>query len=59
MRSFFLLRLGFRHDEAGEGRLATAGLSLDGPKLKLDYALVKSVTDSSGALHSVDLRIPF
>ena len=54
-----LLRFGFRHDEAGDGRVWTAGLSFDGPRLKVDYAFEKSQDAGHGALHSVDLRVPF
>ena len=59
MRDLFVLRFGYRHDEAGEGRIASAGLGLDGPKLKIDYGVEKATEGSSGALHSVDMRIPF
>ena len=59
MRSLFLFRVGFRHDKAGDGRVITSGLSLDGPRLKVDYAVEKAIEGASGALHSVDMRIPF
>ena len=59
----FLLRLGFRHDEAGDGRIWSAGLSFDGPRLKIDYAFQKGIDagprSGRDALHSVDLRVPF
>lgn len=56
---FLLFRFGYRHDEAGDGRVYTAGLSFDGPRLKIDYAFEKNQDRGHGALHSVDLRVPF
>ena len=36
----------------------TAG-GLQGPRLKLDYAFEKNLKGTDGALHSVDIRLPF
>lgn len=56
---FFIARLGYRLDDLHNQRFATAGFSFNGPRLKLDYALEKNLEGTSGALHSVDLRVPF
>jgi hypothetical protein len=56
---FFLFRLGGRWDEIEGERYATAGLSFNGPKLKVDYAFEKNVARTGGAVHSVDLRTTF
>lgn len=56
---FFLLRMGFKRDELLEQKLWTAGFCFNGPRLKIDYAFEKSEDRASGALHSVDLRLPF
>lgn len=55
----FIFRLGYKYDDLKFQRLWTAGLSFDGPKLKIDYAFEKNQDRTSGALHSVDLRLPF
>lgn len=56
---FFLLRMGFKRDELQDQKLWTAGLSFNGPRLKIDYSFEKSEDRASGALHSVDMRLPF
>ncbi len=56
---YLLVRAGFKRDEWSDQNLWTAGLCFNGPRLKLDYAFEKTSTASSGALHSVDLRLPF
>jgi hypothetical protein len=59
MGEFFLFRLGGRWDEAEGERYVTAGLSFNGPRLKIDYAIEKNVARIGGAVHSVDLRGTF
>jgi hypothetical protein len=54
-----LLRLGYRYDDLADQRVWSAGLAFDGPRLRLDYSVEKSQNSASGALHSVDLRLPF
>jgi len=56
---WFLFRLGFRLDDLRNQRVATAGFGFNGPRLKVDYAIEKNIEGTSGALHSVDMRIPF
>ncbi len=56
---WFMFRLGYRLDDLRQQRVATAGLGFNGPRLKVDYAIEKNLEGTSGALHSVDLRIPF
>lgn len=56
---FFVVRLGYRLDDLRSQRFATGGFSFNGPRLKIDYALEKNIEGTSGALHSVDLRVPF
>jgi hypothetical protein len=54
-----LVRLGYRYDDLAGDRVWTAGIGFDGPRLKMDYAIEKNQTGTPGALHSVDLRLPF
>jgi hypothetical protein len=56
---FALLRIGYRRDEQQDQKVLTAGLGFNGPRLKVDYSFEKQLEGTSGALHSVDLRIPF
>lgn len=56
---WILFRLGFRRDELQDRRVWTTGFAFNGPRLKLDYAFEKNVEGTSGAVHSVDLRVPF
>jgi hypothetical protein len=56
---WFLARFGYRLDDLRNQRFATAGFGFNGPRLKVDYAFEKNIEGSSGALHSVDLRVPF
>jgi len=55
---FFIFRLAHSWEGLeGQNRLG-AGLSFEGPRLKLDYGFQKSLADSE-TMHGVDLRIPF
>lgn len=56
---FALFRIGYKDDAQINRRYWTAGLSFNGPRLKVDYAIEKSQDHASGAMHSVDLRLPF
>ncbi|NJL24729.1 MAG: hypothetical protein HC902_05880 [Calothrix sp. SM1_5_4] len=55
----FMARVGFRRDDLLKRSFWSAGMGFDGPRLKIDYAFEKASEESSGALHSVDLRLPF
>jgi hypothetical protein len=56
---FWVLRAGFRRDDELGESFATLGLGFKGPRLRVDYAFEKDINGGSGALHSVDLRLPF
>jgi len=56
---FFVIRLGYRLDDLRGIRVATGGFGFNGPRLKMDYSVEKNLEGTSGALHSVDLRVPF
>lgn len=56
---WILFRLGYRRDERLDQKVWTTGFEFHGPRLKLDYAFEKTVEGTSGAVHSVDLRVPF
>ena len=56
---FFIVRVGFKRDQLHDQSLWSAGFCFNGPRLKVDYALEKNPEGASGALHSVDLRLPF
>lgn len=59
MNDWFLFRAGFRRDDLRDERFYTAGLGFIGPRLKIDYAFEKNAKGAEGAVHSVDMRIPF
>jgi hypothetical protein len=59
MAGFALFRMGYRLDDQRDQRYITAGVGLDGPRLKLDYTFEKNLAGTAEALHSVDLRLPF
>jgi len=56
---FLVVRMGYRVDDSAHERHATAGIAFNGPRLKLEYSVEKNMEGTSGALHSVDLRLPF
>ena len=56
---FFVLRLGYRYDDLTGQRFWTAGVGFDGPRLKANYSFEKNQDRVSGAMHSVDLVLPF
>lgn len=58
-QEYLLVRMGYKLDQRTDQSIWTAGLCFNGPRLKIDYAFEKSSERSSGALHSVDLRLPF
>ncbi len=55
---FFALRLGSHWDEFRSRHSWTAGLGFRGPRFLLDYSLERH-REGGGAVHSVDLRLPF
>ena len=56
---WILFRAGFQRDELADTRIWSAGFGFNGPRLKVDYAVEKNVKGTGGAVHSVDLRVPF
>ena len=54
-----VLRLGYRYDDLNVQHIWTAGIGFDGPRLKANYSFEKNQEGTSGALHSVDMSIPF
>ncbi|HMN68436.1 MAG TPA: hypothetical protein PKC28_07840 [Bdellovibrionales bacterium] len=56
---YFVVRLGYRHHERMDKTIWSGGFAFNGPRLRFDYALEKDQEGDSGAMHSVDLRIPF
>jgi hypothetical protein len=56
---FMVFRIGYRRDELADSRIYTAGIGFNGPRLRFDYTVEKNAENTSGALHSVDLRVPF
>lgn len=56
---FAIFRTGFRRDDERNQNYLTVGVGFNGPRLKLDYSFEKNLRGSSGALHGVDIRIPF
>ncbi len=56
---FVVARAGYRLDDLRNQRFVTGGFSFNGPRIKVNYAIEKNLEGTSGALHSVDLRVPF
>ncbi|MGE0529562.1 MAG: hypothetical protein AB7P49_21115, partial [Bdellovibrionales bacterium] len=56
---FFIIRLGFKRDELRDEKIWSAGFGFNGPRLRVDYAVQKYQEGDAGALHTVDLRVPF
>lgn len=56
---FAIVRAGYRRDEQADQRFMTLGVGFNGPRIKFDYGYEKNLEGARGALHSVDLRLPF
>lgn len=56
---FFMVRLGVENDGLADRDHYTLGLGFDGPRLKVDYFYRKNSEYNEGALHGVDMRMPF
>lgn len=56
---FLNFHFGGRWEGLADRTLATAGLCFNGPKIKIDYSFEKNVDRTRGAMHSVDIRVPF
>lgn len=55
----FVMRLGYAYDDLKFRHVWTAGVGFDGPRLKANYSFEKNQEGTPGALHSVDLSVPF
>jgi hypothetical protein len=57
---YAVVRLGLDKDDLTGRKFFTAGATFDGPRIKIDY-YYKSNTgaDTAGAMHGVDIRLPF
>lgn len=58
-QDFFVLRTGFEMNNYSERHSLTGGIGFIGPRLKLNYSVAKPLKETNGAMHSVDLRLPF
>ena len=56
---FAVFRAGYRRDDERHQDYVTLGAGFNGPRLKIDYSFEKNVHGTSGALHGVDIRLPF
>lgn len=56
---WLLFRVGYRREELADARFYTAGFGFNGPRLRVDYAFEKNAKGTGGAVHSVDLSVPF
>ncbi len=59
VNEYMLFRMGFRREELTDQRIYTAGLGFNGPRMKIDYGIEKNTKGAEGAVHSVDMRVPF
>jgi hypothetical protein len=56
---FVAFRFGYKYDDLADQRVWAAGIGFEGPRLRFEYAVEKAQEGTSGALHSVDLRMGF
>lgn len=56
---WMLFRGGYKRDELADASFWTTGFGFNGPRLRLDYAFEKNAKGTGGAVHSVDLSVPF
>jgi hypothetical protein len=54
-----MTRVGFERDDVNDRHFYTLGLGFDGPRLKIDYFYKKNTDYADGAMHGVDMRLPF
>ncbi|MGE0764330.1 MAG: hypothetical protein AB7N80_13700 [Bdellovibrionales bacterium] len=59
LTEYGVFRLGFEVDDIQKRNAFTAGIGFLGPRLRANYAFVKPFVETNGAMHSVDLRLPF
>jgi hypothetical protein len=56
---FGVFRLGYQIDDIDKRNSITGGIGFIGPRLRANYSISKPLKDTDGAMHSVDLRLPF
>lgn len=56
---FVSLRVGYDQDFHKNQSFLTTGMSFNGPRFRLDYSYRKQQGEGAGAMHGVDLRVPF
>lgn len=56
---FGLVRFGYELDDIQKRNTATFGIGFNGPRLRANYSISKPLRGTDGAMHSVDMRIPF
>lgn len=59
LSQWLVVRMGLQSDREREIELATAGLGLELPRFRLNYAYQTGITTGLEDVHSVDLGIPF
>lgn len=59
LSNFMVTRIGYDVDTLAKRNVYSLGVGFNGPRLKLDYFYRKDSDYSAGALHGVDLRLPF
>jgi hypothetical protein len=59
LTEFALLRAGYQLDDIAKRNFLTLGGGFNGPRMKINYALVKPIRGTDGAMHSVDILVPF
>lgn len=57
--AFLVTRIGYDKDDLLQRDFYSIGLGFDGPKIKFDYFYRYNPDYSEGAMHGVDLRLPF
>lgn len=56
---FALLRFGVEVDDIVKRNTGTLGIGFLGPRLRANYSFSKPFEGTNGAMHSVDMRLPF
>ncbi len=59
LAEFAVARFGLEVDDIRKRNAGTLGLGFMGPRLRANYSFYKPLTETSRAMHSVDLQLPF
>lgn len=57
--TFTLVRMGWHDSPLEDRQFYSLGFGFDGPRLKIDYFYRHNVDYNGGAMHGVDMRMPF